>query len=96
MRPESPNSDPLASCHGYLVIADDGVLGEVVTPLFGSDSSVPDYLAVRTHTTDSDRRAFVPSSLVRFVNGDDRIVRVHGNIWDLAHLPDSLPMAPQV
>jgi hypothetical protein len=94
VRPEAPNRDPLASCHGYIVMADDGLLGEVVTPLFGSDSSAPDYLAVRTDG--AARRAFVPASLVRFVDDDDHLVRVHGNIWELSHLPDSLPMAPRL
>jgi hypothetical protein len=92
MRLESRKSDPLLSCHGYIVIADDGWLGTVETPLFGSDSSEPDYLVVRTQIDGLARRALVPASLVRRVEVDDDLVHVQGNVWELSRLPTSLPL----
>jgi hypothetical protein len=89
---ESRNSDPLARCHGYVVLADDGWLGHVETPVFGSDSSEPDYLIVRAYADNLTRRAFVPASLVRRVDGNDRLVYVEGRAWELARLPSSLPL----
>jgi hypothetical protein len=92
VRLESRNSDPLGSCHGYIVVADDGWLGDVETPLFGSDSSEPDYLVVRAHSDGPARRSLVPVSLVRRVDVEDRLVHVRGNIWELARLPGTLPL----
>ena len=92
MRLESRKSDPLQNCHGYIVIADDGWLGTVETPLFGSDSSEPDYLVVRTQLDGPTRRALVPASLVRRVGVDDALVHVQGNVWELSRLPNSLPL----
>ena len=93
MRLESRQSDPLAICHGYVVVADDGWLGDVETPLFGSDSSEPDYLVVRGGSATA-QRALVPVSLVHRVDVEGRLVHVRGNVWELARLPGSLPLAP--
>ncbi len=94
MRLESNGEDPLGRCHGYIVVADDGWLGDVETPLFGSDAGEPDYLVVRTHTNGDKRRALVPASLVRRVDVEDALVHVRGSVWELARLPSSLPLAP--
>ncbi len=91
---ESREQDPLARCHGYSVLADDGWLGEVETPLFGSDSVDPDYIVVRAGS-DGRHRVLVSVSLIRRVDIEDRAVHVRGSVWDLAHLPSSLPLSPE-
>lgn len=94
MRLEPRNGDPLGSCHGYIVVADDGWLGDVETPLFASDADEPDYLVVRVHANGNVRRALVPISLVRRVDVEGALVAVRGSVWELARLPASLPLAP--
>jgi hypothetical protein len=94
MRLESTGGDPLSRCHGYLVVADNGWLGDVETPLFGSDAGEADYLVVRTHVDGRVRRALVPASLVRRVDVEDALVHVRGNVWELSRFPSSLPAAP--
>ena len=71
----------------YAVLAHDGWLGVVETPLFGSDSSEPDYLVVRARSDRLDRRALVSTALVRSVDVADRLVFVRGRVWELARLP---------
>ncbi len=78
---------------GISSIADDGWLGDVETPLFGSDSSEPDYLVVRTQGNGRSQRTILPVSLVRRVDAEDALVHVRGNIWELARLPATLPLA---
>lgn len=92
--PDAHDQDPLANCHGYVVLAEDGWLGDVETPLFGSDSNEPDYLVVRALAAGEARRAVVHSSLVVSVDSEDRLIHLRGSIWDLARLPATLPLAP--
>jgi hypothetical protein len=94
MRLEAKSGHPLSRCHGYLVIADNGWLGDVETPLFGSDAGEPDYLVVRTHVEGRARRALVPASLVSRVDVEDALVHVRGSVWELSRFPSSLPAAP--
>ena len=95
MRLESRNNHPLGKCHGYVVLANDGWLGHVETPLFASDSSKPNYLVVRAQADRVDRRTVLPASLVRRVDVDDRLVFVRGNVCELVRLPSSMPAAPE-
>jgi hypothetical protein len=88
-------SDALGRCHGYVVLADDGWVGHVETPLYGSDSSEPDYLAVRTQAQHLRGRALVPVSLVREVDTDDCLVHLQGSLRELSRLPSSLPLEPR-
>ncbi len=94
MRFESRQTDPLAGCHGYVVLADDGWLGSIETPLFGSDASEPDYLVLRMQLEGQSRRAVVPAALVHRVDVEDRLVYLKGKVWELARLPNSLPLEP--
>jgi hypothetical protein len=88
------SNDPLTGCHGYLVIADDGWLGTVETPLFGSDSSEPDYIAVSTSANGLAGRTLVPAARVREVDADGDLLFVQGKVYELTLLPSSLPLEP--
>ncbi len=94
MAHERRHGDPIGSCHGYVVVADDGWLGEVETPLYASESDEPDYLVLRVHADGTVRRALVPVSLVRSVDVGDALVHVRGSVVELARLPATLPLAP--
>jgi hypothetical protein len=86
---------PLARCHGFVVLADDGRFGEIATPIFPPRVATPDYLVVTT--TDPRRparRAVVPVALVRWVDESARTVRLNGRREDLEQrLPASLPLS---
>ncbi len=84
--------ESLGKCHGYVVLADDGWVGHVETPVYGSDSSEPDYLVVRTQGPIRDGRALVPVSLVREVDPDDCLVHLQGSLRELSRFPRSLPL----
>jgi hypothetical protein len=95
VRFESDDGDPLARSHGYVVLADDGWLGHVETPVFERDSSEVEYLVVRAPGGKGlARRALVSRSLVRRVDLEDRFVHVRGTTRELSRLPDSLPLSP--
>jgi hypothetical protein len=96
MGPDRDAEHPLAACHGYMVLAEDGWLGDVETPLFGSDSSEPDYLAVRMRVDGLTRRALVPATLVCRVETGARLIHLAGAIRELTRLPGTLPLAPEV
>lgn len=87
-------TEALALSAGYALVADDGVVGEVETPLFAPDHHEPDYLVVRLGGGGAARRPVVPCALVARVDASARVVRVHGARADLAALPDHLPLAP--
>jgi hypothetical protein len=80
----------LTSCHGYRVRAEDGVLGEVETPLFPPDSDVPDYLVVRTG---AGEERLVAVASVAAVDACRRLVRLDGSVEELSRLPSWLPVA---
>jgi hypothetical protein len=75
-----------------MVLAEDGWLGDVETPLFGSDASDPDYLAVRMRVDGVTRRALVPAALVRRVETGARLVHLAGGARELDRLPAALPL----
>jgi hypothetical protein len=81
----------LRSCHGYLVIARDGTLGEVETPVFPPGWDEPDYLIV-TERADGWVKRPIPVSLVRDVDAARRVVYVDSVLGELAELPRSLPL----
>ena len=82
----------LAGCHGYLVAASDGLLGEVETPVFPPDSREPDYLVVRVGSEGRSRLPVISIALVQEVNPDRRLVRIRGTREELAGLPENLPI----
>jgi len=88
---ESRDGETLANCHGYIVLADDGLLGTVDAPVFEPDSSEPRYLVVRAPSHGLTRRVFVPASVVRRVNVDDELVYVQGRVSELSRLQNALP-----
>jgi hypothetical protein len=89
---ESRDGETLADCHGYIVLADDGLLGTVEEPAFGGpDSSQPGYLVVRAPSHGLTRRVFVPASMVCRLDVDDELVYVQGRVWELSRLPKPLP-----
>jgi hypothetical protein len=83
----------LASSAGFEVVAADGVLGVVETPLFPPDVAEPDFLVVRVTSPGETRRPVVSAALVREVDPARRVVSVRGLRGLLAHLPEHLPIA---
>jgi hypothetical protein len=86
----------LASCHGYLAVADDGALGVVETPLFPPGSDVPDYLVIRAASRRGERRSLVGVGLVSGVSRTRRLVSLRGTVEELSRLPSSLPAAREL
>lgn len=89
----NPRHRALGTCHGYLVAASDGLLGEVETPIFPPDAAEPDYLVVRVGGRERGRRPVIPTTLVAEVNPGRRLVWVRGTLQELARLPEHLPIA---
>lgn len=83
----------LATCSGFSAMARDGVLGTVETPLFPSESSVPDFLVLRVRSRLLQRRPVVSTALVEAVDPVGRVVSFRGLRADLAHLPEHVPLA---
>ncbi len=92
VRPQEDSGRLLAGCHGYVVAASDGLLGEVETPVFPPDSPEPDYLVVRVGAAGQSRLPVIPTSLIQEVNPERRLVRVRGTREELAQLPENLPV----
>ncbi len=88
---ESRDGETLADCQGYIVLADDGLLGTVEAPVVGPDSNQPGYLVVRAPSHGLTRRVFVPASMVCRIDVDDELVYVQGRVWELSRLPKPLP-----
>ena len=85
----------LAVSHGFSVLADDGRLGEIETPLFPPDSAEPDYLVVLIGRRTS-RRRLVGVGLVDSADPRRREVRLRGSRAEIHSLPALLPVAPYV
>jgi hypothetical protein len=84
----------LARSHGFIAVAVDGDLGKVETPLFPPDWNEPDYLIVKTGGgTRRVRRPAIPVGLVDEVDVERAVVYLRGTVSELAHLPESLPLA---
>ena len=83
----------LASSAGFEVVASDGVLGVVETPLFPPDVAEPDFLVVRVGSGEETRRPVVAAALVSDVDPARRRVSVTGPRGLLARLPEHLPIA---
>ena len=81
----------LAVSHGFLVVASDGPIGEVETPLFPPDADEPDYLVIRTGAR--RRRPVVSTALVDHVDAARRLVFLRGSGKEIASLPEHLPLA---
>jgi hypothetical protein len=82
----------LRRCHGYRAVADDGLVGEIETPLFPTQSDIPHYLLIRGVR---GRRLSLPVGAVRAVSVPDRLVLVHGTVADTALTSASLPLSAQ-
>lgn len=85
--------DSLAACHGFRVVADDGTVGEVETPLFPPGSREPDYLVLRTGGFLHVRRPIVSVALVAGVDAEQETVFVRGSAREISSLPEHLPLA---
>jgi hypothetical protein len=84
----------LAGSHGFRALADDGPVGRVETPIFPPDSRDPDYLILRAEGEGQRaRHPVVPVALVENVDLQRRVVHLRGTVRELAHLPESLPLA---
>jgi hypothetical protein len=87
------SGDPIAgalSCsHGYVVVADNGPLGVVETPLFPPGRDEPDYLVVRQAS--GARHPVVPVSLVE--SAEPGLVRLAASVEEIDRLPEDLPLA---
>jgi hypothetical protein len=93
MPDERDTGAALGRCGGYVVEADDGVVGMVVTPLFPRQGGDPDFLVVQVHDPARPRTPIVPAALVEEVDRNFRIVRVRGRREQVSHLPEHLPRA---
>lgn len=83
----------LALSSGFTVVAGDGPVGVVETPLFPPDQSAPDFLVLRVGDRLHQRRPVLPAALVERVDPHARVVRVHGSRDEIARLPEHLPLA---
>jgi hypothetical protein len=94
-RPTSP-LDALEACHGYTVVAADGVVGEVETPLFLRSSSDPDFLLLRVHRHGRLFPSYVPLpvTLVHSVDESARRLLVDGAKQDVERHSTSLVARP--
>ena len=90
MGPYAVRLSALAACAGFRVVAEDGEVGVVDTPLFPGAGATPDFLVVRT---DGGRRPVVPVALVAGVDAAERVVSVRGARQEVAALPEHLPVA---
>ncbi len=77
---------------GFTVVASDGVVGVVETPLFPPDDTVPDFLVVRVGRL-KPRRPVVAAALVESVDPAGRIVHLRGRREEILRLPEHLPLA---
>ena len=83
----------LALSSGFTVLAGDGLVGVVETPLFPPDQSEPDFLVLRVGDRLHERRPVVPAALVERVDPHARVVHVHGSRDEIVGLPEHLPLA---
>jgi hypothetical protein len=86
----------LAGCVGFAVIASDGVVGVVETPLFPPDAREPDFLVLRIPDSaemPGPHRPIVSVALVQEVDPELRIVRLGGRTRDIVRLPEHVPIA---
>lgn len=83
----------LAGCAGFRLVAEDGAVGVVDTPLFPFAAAAPDFLVARTGNRLRPRRPVVPVTLVTGVDAVERVVAVAGTRSQIAALPEHLPVA---
>ena len=92
-RDDAARAFDLARSHGFSVRAEDGVVGEVETPLFPPDGDEADYLVVRVTDDATVRLPIVPAGLVVAVDATRRVVCVAGRRADITGRPERLPFA---
>jgi hypothetical protein len=85
--------ESLRSCHGFLAVGEDGIVGRVETPVFPPDAAVPDYLVIRGSGGTERPRVFVASTLVSGVDQALREVYLAATVGEVLALPDRLPLA---
>jgi len=88
---ETPQAQ-LGSCHGFLAIADDRIVGSVETSLFPDAATDPDYLLVRTASSVPGVFRIVHCSLVERVDVSRRRVELRAHWSEVAALPERLPL----
>jgi hypothetical protein len=83
----------LANSAGFDVLASDGLVGVVETPLFPPNAAEPDFLVVRVLQGAQTRRPVLSTALVESVDVERRAVCVRGPSHTLVRLPERLPIA---
>lgn len=82
-----------AACHGYAVIASDGLCGFVETPLFPPDGGEADFVVVRMSGRARTRFPIVPVALVEQVDPRSETVNLGLTRAEVRRLPETLPLA---
>ncbi|HET7566508.1 MAG TPA: hypothetical protein VFJ91_00830 [Gaiellaceae bacterium] len=82
----------LALSSGFTVMAGDGEVGVVETPLFPPDETTPDFLVLRVGRI-HPRRPVLAAALVERVDPHGRVVHVRASRDDVLGLPEHLPLA---
>jgi hypothetical protein len=85
----------LATSAGYSVVADDGLVGVVETPIFSRYADEPDYLIVRVGSAAPFRRLTIPVALVKSTDSSARSVVIAETLIEIAALPVNLPVGRQ-
>jgi hypothetical protein len=83
----------LASCHGFIAVAGDRIVGLIETPLFPGAESEPDYLVIRTTRSVPGVFRMVPCSLVERIDVSRRRLELRAHWSEVAALPERLPLA---
>lgn len=82
----------LRNSQGYLVVADDGPVGQIEIALEAPDPGT-DYVVVRARGRLLGRHPVVSSHLVCAVDRARHLVYVRGTRRQIRRLPESLPLA---
>ncbi len=83
----------LAGCHGYVVVAADGPIGSVETPVFFGVSREPDFLIVRVAGSMRGTFRIVSTGSVKDVAVERAALTLGMTSREVASLPEVLPLA---
>jgi hypothetical protein len=92
MVPPKTSMRGLASCHGFAVIAANGPVGTIETPLFTGAATEPDYLIIRTTAAIEGAFRVVPTALVENVDPLGHQIFLNADHNTIASLPEYLPL----
>jgi hypothetical protein len=83
----------LASCHGFLVLARDGPVGTVETPVFYGVARDPDFLIIRVAEMMPGTFRIVAAALVEGVDPEQPAITLALTSREVGALPEGLPLA---